>query len=97
MIAGNLTAADRHQEIAARFEIGRARKMSYKTLFAIALIALLPSWAQPGTAQPALHPSWPIQNGFKRQPTRNELRSLHEQDVPPADAREIDRLYDELM
>lgn len=97
MIAGNLIAADRHQEIAAPFKDWALPQMSYKTLFAVALIALLSSWAQPGTAQQALHPSWPIQNGFNRQPTGSELRSLHEQDVPPADAREIDRLYDELM
>ena len=71
--------------------------MPYKILFALALIPLLSSWAQPGMAQQTLHPSWPIQNGFNRQPTGNELRTLHGQDVPPTDAREIDRLYDELM
>ena len=73
--------------------------MSYKTLFALALVGPLLSLAQPGIAQekPSLHPSWPIQGGFNRQPTRNELKALHEQDVPPSDAREIDRLYNELM
>lgn len=71
--------------------------MSHKTLFALALIAPL-SLAAPGAAQqPTLHRAWPIQNGFKRQPTANELKALHAQDVPPSDAREIDRLYDELM
>lgn len=73
--------------------------MSYKALFALALIAALSCLAQPGAAQekPSVRRSWPIQNGFDRQPTQNELRALHEQDVPPGDAREIDRLYDELM
>lgn len=72
--------------------------MSYKTLFALALVAPLSFLAQPGTAQETLlHPSWPIENGVKHQPTRNELRALHEHDVPPSDAREIDRLYNELM
>lgn len=72
--------------------------MSYKPLFALALVGPL-SLAQPGAAQETqpLRRSWPIENGFNRQPTRNELRALHEQDVPPSDAREIDRLYDELM
>jgi hypothetical protein len=73
--------------------------MSHKTLFALALIAPLSFLAGPGIAQekPSLHQSWPIQNGFNRQPTQNELRALDEQDVPQNDARELDRLYDELM
>jgi hypothetical protein len=40
---------------------------------------------------------WPIYNGFDHQPTENELRALHEQDVTPAQADEIDKLYDQLM
>ena len=73
--------------------------MSYKTLFALPLIGLLSFLAQPGIAQerPALGRAWPIQNGVKHQPTQSELRALHEQDVPPNDAREIDQLYNELM
>jgi hypothetical protein len=73
--------------------------MSYKTLFALAVIGPQSLLGQPAIAQekPSLHPSWPIQNGFNRQPTQNDLRALHGQDVPPNDAREIDRLYDELM
>ena len=73
--------------------------MSLRTLLAMAVIGTLSFLAQPGSAQekPSLHESWPIQNGFNRQPTRNELRALHEQDVSPTDAREIDRLYEELM
>jgi hypothetical protein len=72
--------------------------MSYRTLLALALVAPLSFVTHNGMAQtPSLHPSWPIQNGFNRQPTRDELRELHAQDVPPTDAHEIDRLYDELM
>jgi hypothetical protein len=73
--------------------------MSYKALFALAVIGPLSLLGQPGIAQerPSLHPSWPIQNGFNRQPTQNDLRALHGQDVSPNDARELDRLYDELM
>jgi len=73
--------------------------MSHKTLFALALIGPLSCLAQPGIAeaQPMLHPSWPIEGGVKHQPTRNELRALHQQDVPSSDAREIDRLYNQLM
>jgi hypothetical protein len=73
--------------------------MSRKTLLTLALLGPLLLVGQPGIAQekPPLHRAWPIQNGFNRQPTQNDLRALHGQDVPPGDAREIDRLYDELM
>ena len=73
--------------------------MSYKTVFALALVGALALPSQRGIAQAtqSLHPSWPIQNGFNRQPTRNELRALGDHDVTPNDAREIDRLYDQLM
>ena len=73
--------------------------MSRKTLIVFALVGVLSFAAQRGIAQetPSLHPSWPIQNGVKHQPTENDLRALHDQDVPPNDAREIDRLYNELM
>jgi hypothetical protein len=40
---------------------------------------------------------WPIHHGFNHQPTRIELRALHQQDVTPAQAQEIDRLYDQLL
>ena len=68
--------------------------MSYKTLFALALLGALPLQAQEGAAQEtqSLHQGhWPIRNGFNRQPTGNN------QDVTASQAREIDRLYDELM
>jgi hypothetical protein len=66
--------------------------MSYKTLFALALLGALTLLAQEGTAQETLHQGpWPVQNGFNRQPTGNN------QDVTANQAREIDRLYDELM
>jgi hypothetical protein len=72
--------------------------MSRKTLIVFALVGPLSFLAERGIAQEtSLHPSWPIENGIKHQPTQNELRALHDQDVPASDAREIDRLYDELM
>jgi hypothetical protein len=40
---------------------------------------------------------WPIRNGHDYQPTEHELRALHEEDVSPGQAREIDRLYDQLL
>ena len=73
--------------------------MPYKTLLALALVGPLSFLAQPGIAQenPSLREAGPIQNGVKHQPTQNDLKALHEQDISPNDAREIDRLYDELM
>ena len=61
--------------------------MSHKTLFALALLGALSLLAQQGTAQE----TGPIQNGFHRQPTQND------RDVTSDQAREIDRLYNELM
>lgn len=40
---------------------------------------------------------WPIFNGFNHQPSQNELRALHQRDVTPDEARELDRLYDQLL
>jgi hypothetical protein len=74
--------------------------MSNKALFALSLVGALSFLAEPGLAQNASslrRGPWPIQNGFNRQPTQSELRALHDQDVTSGQAREIDRLYDELM
>jgi hypothetical protein len=73
--------------------------MLSKTLAVFALVGALSFLAQPGIAQEAgtIHPSWPMENGIKHQPIRDELRALHDRDVTPADAREIDRLYNELI
>jgi Spy/CpxP family protein refolding chaperone len=74
--------------------------MSHKTRIAFALAGALAFLAEPAIAQDAssLHQGpWPIQNGIKRQPTQYGLKALHEQDITPDQAREIDRLYDELM
>jgi hypothetical protein len=74
--------------------------MSGKFVFACALVAALSFPVQRGLAQdtPPFHRApWPIQNGFNHQPTQNDLRASHVQDVTPDEAREIDRLYDQLM
>ena len=71
-----------------------------KVVRACALVAALATLAEPGVARdaPPLHQgSWPIYNGFNHQPTQDELRALHRQDVTPDQAREIDRLYDQLL
>jgi hypothetical protein len=65
-----------------------------------ALVAALSILAEPGVAKdaPPLHqrPS-PIYNGIDHQPTRDEQRELHQHDVTPDQAREIDRLYRQLL
>ena len=40
---------------------------------------------------------WPIHDGRNYQPTEDELRALHLEDVTPGQAREIDRLYNQLL
>jgi hypothetical protein len=74
--------------------------MSYKVVFACGFMAALSLLAQRAVAQdpPPFHQGpWPIHNAFNHQPTQDELRALHQQDVTPDRAREIDRLYDQLL
>jgi hypothetical protein len=68
--------------------------MLHKAPIVFALVGALSPLAQPGMAQKpsSVHEgNWPIQNGFDRQPTGND------QDVTQDQAREIDRLYDQLL
>jgi hypothetical protein len=74
--------------------------MSNKTIFGPALVVLSLLLANVVYAEqaPPIHKGpWPIRNGHNYQPTEKELRSLHLQDVTPDEAREIDRLYDQLL
>jgi hypothetical protein len=74
--------------------------MSRKTIFGPALVISSLLLANVGYAEQAplvLKGPWPIRNGHNYQPTANDLRSSHLQDVTPGEAREIDRLYDQLL
>ena len=74
--------------------------MSRKVVCAFVLAAALsiPAEIKAAEGEPLLHQGpWPIQDGFDRQPTEDELRASHQQDVTPNQAHEIDRLYDQLM
>jgi hypothetical protein len=69
-------------------------------LLAVRTIALGTPTALAVNAQraPPLHSGpWPIHNGRNYQPTEDELRALHLEDVTPDQAREINRLYDQLL
>ena len=71
----------------------------YATL-AVRAIALGTPTAPAADAEgaPPLHKGpWPIRNGHNYQPTEHELRALHQEDVTPDQARDIDRLYDQLL
>lgn len=46
---------------------------------------------------PVQQRSWPIQNGFNRQPAQYRLRALHQRDVTRGHAQETYQLYDRLM
>jgi hypothetical protein len=70
--------------------------MSSKIVFGVALALASLLLANIGSAEgaPSLREGpWPIRNGHDYQPTEHELRALHEEDVTPGQAREIDRLY----
>jgi hypothetical protein len=74
--------------------------MSRKVVFGGALVVASLLLAKSGLAEdaPALHKGpWPIHNGRNYQPTERELRALHQEEVTPDQAREIDRLYDQLL
>ena len=74
--------------------------MSSKTIFGVVLVVSSLSLVNVGDAAqvPPVHKGpWPIHNGHNIQPTENELRSSHLRDVTPDQAREIDRLYSELL
>jgi hypothetical protein len=74
--------------------------MSSKIFFGVALALASLLLANIGSAadSPPLHKGpWPIRNGHNYQPTEHELRALHLEDVTPDQAREIDRLYDQLV
>lgn len=64
----------------------------------LALASLLPVNSASAESASLLHEGrWPIRNGHNYQPTAHELRALHLEDVTPEQAREIDRLYNELL
>ena len=74
--------------------------MSSKTIIGAALVVsslLLANVGYAEQAPPIQKAPWPIRNGLNYQPTENELRSSHLQDVTPDEAREIDRLYNQLL
>jgi hypothetical protein len=69
-------------------------------LLALSTIALgtPTAFAANSAGAPPLHTGpWPIHNGRNYQPTEDQLRALHLQDVTPDQARDIDRLYDQLL
>jgi hypothetical protein len=74
--------------------------MSRKIVFGVALALASLLLANIGSAEdsPSLHKGpWPIRNGHNYQPTEHELRALHLQDITPDQARDVDRLYDQLL
>jgi Spy/CpxP family protein refolding chaperone len=69
-------------------------------MLAVTTIALGTPTALAANAEnaPPFHEEpWPIRDGHNYQPTEQELIALHQQDVTPDQAREIDRLYDQLL
>jgi hypothetical protein len=76
------------------------RAILFYALLAVRAVALGTPTALAANLEgaPTLHGGrWPIHNGRNYQPTERELRALHLEDVTPDQAREIDRLYDQLL
>ena len=74
--------------------------MSSKIVFGVALVLAPLLLANIGFVEdaPPFHKGpWPIRNGRNYQPTDHDLRALHQEDLTPDQAREIDRLYDQLL
>jgi hypothetical protein len=73
--------------------------MSSKIVFVVAFALASSLLTSTGSAEdePLRKGRWPIQSGRNYQPTENELRALNREDVTPNQAREIDRLYDQLL
>jgi hypothetical protein len=66
----------------------------------IVLAATLPVPASLGYAEDAapVDPGpWPIWHWHNHQPRQDQLEALHENDLTPKEAREVDRLYEQLM
>jgi hypothetical protein len=77
-----------------------SNKIMLEAIFGIALALglLVPASGASAEGAAALHEGpWPIHNGHNIQPTARELRAMHLEDVTPEQAREIDRLYNELL
>jgi hypothetical protein len=73
------------------------RKIAFGIALALAVLLPARSASADGLLSPLHEGPWPIRNGHNTQPTERELRSLQVEDVTPDQAREIDRLYDELL
>jgi hypothetical protein len=68
------------------------------SVMATIALGVPPALAVNAENAPLIHEGpWPIRNGYNYQPTEQELRVLHQEDVTPDQAREIDRLYDQLL
>jgi Spy/CpxP family protein refolding chaperone len=70
-----------------------------RTAIACAFCATLSSLGLPALSKdaPPPHPGpWPIYDWRNHQPTRRQLHIMHMHDLTPNEAREVDRLYDQL-
>ena len=71
-------------------------RIVFGVALAVASLLLADTGSADNVSQPRKGP-WPIRSGHNYQPTEQELRSLHQEDLTPDQAREVDRLYEQLL
>jgi hypothetical protein len=74
--------------------------MAARIVFGVTSVLVSLLLADIGSAEEVSSPRkrpWPIQSGHNYQPTERDLKDLHQEDLTPDQAREVDRLYEQLL
>jgi hypothetical protein len=72
------------------------RRMMLKFAILGAALSFLGTFELAQEAPPVHQGDWPIHNSHKYQPTQDDLEKLDTQDITRKEAKEVDRLYNQL-